>query len=546
MTLKCAVSDKVFTLSEQDQAFYRRLGVPTPRLCPEERLRRRLAFRNERVLYKRTCDSCSSSIISIYSEDKPFPVYCGECWWGDTWNAETFGLNIDFSKPFFQQVKKLQRATPRLYMFATNNENSDYTNGSAYNRNCYMTFVSDHNEASHYCYSTFECRSSLELMNAKNCELCYDCVGCVDCYDVAFSVNCSSCHSSRFIHNCRSCSDCVLCTNLRNNQYCFNNEQLSKEDYLSKLENLNLHKRAGVTRGRRLFADMLSGAVEPSYVGEHNEDVSGDYIFHSRRCKECYDSHDLEDCSFVIHGNGARDCYDAYVLVDGAELCVDCVSIIGVHRGGYNYSVWHGNDIWYSDLCANSNNLFGCVGLTRGSNCILNKSYSKSEYQKLHLKLVEHMKETGEYGEFFPIAMSPFGYNETVAQEYFPITPEEARTKGWNWRDASDFCTQSSIGTLDDSIDEVPDDITSQTLLCSATGGPYRISAVELQFHRQSRLALPDECFEARHNRRLSLRNPRQVSETKCSTCQNRIVTAVPLDRERNILCKSCYASMVN
>ena len=31
------------------------------------------------------------------------------------------------------------------------------------------------------------------------------------------------------------------------------------------------------------------------------------------------------------------------------------------------------------------------------------------------------MKKTGEWGEFFPSSISPFGYNETVAMEYYPI-----------------------------------------------------------------------------------------------------------------------------
>ena len=31
------------------------------------------------------------------------------------------------------------------------------------------------------------------------------------------------------------------------------------------------------------------------------------------------------------------------------------------------------------------------------------------------------MMRTGEWGEFFPSSISPFGYNETIAQEYFPL-----------------------------------------------------------------------------------------------------------------------------
>ena len=42
----------------------------------------------------------------------------------------------------------------------------------------------------------------------------------------------------------------------------------------------------------------------------------------------------------------------------------------------------------------------------------------------------------GEWGEFFPSSLSPFGYNETVAQEYFPMTREEVIGKTlFNWSD---------------------------------------------------------------------------------------------------------------
>ena len=45
------------------------------------------------------------------------------------------------------------------------------------------------------------------------------------------------------------------------------------------------------------------------------------------------------------------------------------------------------------------------------------------------------MKSTKEWGEFFPTELSAFGYNETVAQEYFPMTEEEVKKQRWKWYD---------------------------------------------------------------------------------------------------------------
>jgi hypothetical protein len=40
-------------------------------------------------------------------------------------------------------------------------------------------------------------------------------------------------------------------------------------------------------------------------------------------------------------------------------------------------------------------------------------------------KIIAHMQETGERGEFFHLSLSPFGYNETVAMEYFPTEMQD-------------------------------------------------------------------------------------------------------------------------
>jgi len=36
------------------------------------------------------------------------------------------------------------------------------------------------------------------------------------------------------------------------------------------------------------------------------------------------------------------------------------------------------------------------------------------------------MITTGEWGEFFDITLAPFAYNETVAQELYPLNNQQA------------------------------------------------------------------------------------------------------------------------
>jgi len=90
---------------------------------------------------------------------------------------------------------------------------------------------------------------------------------------------------------------------------------------------------------------------------------------------------------------------------------------------------FHSNNVLYSDTCHACKDCFGCVGIRHKQYCIFNKQYSQEEYEQLVPKIIEHMKQTGERGEFFPTDMSIFGYNETEAQTYYPMTKEEVEAK---------------------------------------------------------------------------------------------------------------------
>ncbi|MBU0626696.1 hypothetical protein KKH82_04685 [Patescibacteria group bacterium] len=57
--------------------------------------------------------------------------------------------------------------------------------------------------------------------------------------------------------------------------------------------------------------------------------------------------------------------------------------------------------------------------------CILNKQYTKEERFRLAEEIFEKLKAEGIRGEFFPVAMSPFPYNDTVAIDYSPVTEKQ-------------------------------------------------------------------------------------------------------------------------
>ena len=112
ITTTCTITGQSFVVTEMEQKYYELQGFPLPTFCPAERARKRLVFRNDQHLYSRKCDLTGKQIISVFSPDKPFPVYDQTAWWGDDWDASKFGRDFDFSRPFFDQFQELLFSSP--------------------------------------------------------------------------------------------------------------------------------------------------------------------------------------------------------------------------------------------------------------------------------------------------------------------------------------------------------------------------------------------------------------------------------------------------
>jgi hypothetical protein len=207
------------------------------------------------------------------------------------------------------------------------------------------------------------------------------------------------------------------------------------------------------------------------------------------------------------------------------------------------------SDLVYCDWLKVCSDCFACIGLKHKQHCILNTQYTKEEYERLVPRIIEHMQKTGEWGEFFPAEMSPFAYNETMAQEYFPLTKEEVLSREWKWRDEVDEVPKIEKITpaerLPDSIDDIPDDILNWAIKCEATGKPFRIIKQELAFYRKMRLPVPRLHPDERHRRRMALRNPRKLWKRECAKCGKEIQTTYSPERPEIVYCESCYLQTV-
>lgn len=577
---QCQNCKKNFTIEPEDFGFYEKIKVPLPTFCPECRLIRRLSFRNEKSLYRNECKKCRQSIVSVFSKDSDMLVYCRFCWWGDGWNGLEYGVYFNENKNFFSQLNNLLHKTPvsNLFGLYTTLINSEYTNLVGHLKNCYMVTHSDSNEDCLYGSVLGNCKNSVDNTMLSDSELCYENVDCQKCYQTLYSVDCASCLNVFFCQNCVDCADCVGCVNLRGKKFHIFNEPYSKEEYQKKIKEfkLNSHKQISKIKEK---ANNFWKKFPQKYIHERqNNNVSGDYIYNSKNAHDSFIAYALEDsrfCAFVTQGAKTTNCYDFTHYGISADLLYECLQvgdIVSNIKFSW-YIITNSNNIEYSMFCVGCNNCFGCVGLKKKQYCILNKQYSKGEYEILVEKIKKHMDKMPyadkrgivyRYGEFYPIEFSPFGYNATTAQEFFSLKKEEANKKGYNWKEPEKKNYKIDIlpENLPDTIDNVDEKILSKVIDCEHKGlcnetcmTAFKIISEEFQFYKRMNLPLPRLCSNCRHYQRNRFRNPMKLWRRTCMCdkkhnnheghCEVEFETSYAPDRPEIVYCEKCYQQEV-
>ncbi|MFA6549866.1 MAG: hypothetical protein WCT36_00745, partial [Candidatus Gracilibacteria bacterium] len=190
-------------------------------------------------------------------------------------------------------------------------------------------------------------------------------------------------------------------------------------------------------------------------------------------------------------------------------------------------------------------NMFGCIAINRGKFCILNKQYSEEEYHAIFPKIIAHMTAAKEWGEFFPTQMSLWGYNETVAHEYMPLTKEQALAKNYKWKEQDKHEYKPQTTVVPDDIKQTIDSITKDLFACESCGKNFHIIAQELQRYRALNLPIPHTCPDCRHRNRISIRTARKLNSRTCSSCSAQIKTTYPPNFPKQVYCEKCYLSSV-
>ena len=575
---KCKLCQREFEIADRDLNFYRKISptfggkiyeIPAPQKCPLCRMRDKLAFRNESKFYKIKSGLSGKELVSHCSPDCRYKIYSQDEWYSDKWNPLRYGRDFDFSRPFFVQLNELALEVPLPHAAIYNNENCDYISNASNNKDCYLISGSGQNE---------NCMYGAGYWNSKDCVDCYRIFECENCYEVLHGYSSMSCFWSRdiencfngyFLRDCVGCKDCFACANLNNKQYWAFNKQSTKEEIEKLID--EFQKCDGEDKNALLkeYFEFLNTQPTKFWHVKSVENVTGDYINNSKNVADGYfidDSENVSNCSNLNKGRNVADTSFNGPPIENSYHTVTC----GIRSSGLISCLMSFGDVsnvYYSISCLDgSKDCFGCVGLRKKQYCILNKQYSKEEYEIKVSEIVEGMQKIGEWGEFFPLDFSPFGYNDTLANVFFPIEKEGAKTLGANWQEKQyDADFSGSFYQLKNIWDYNPEKnneaeleinrIQEGVLQCEVTKRPFKILSRELSFYIKNKIPIPEKHPEQRQKERFEKFNLYKFYHRQCmceerghdydGRCLNKFETTYPPESPEKVYCEKCYQRSV-
>lgn len=546
----CRDCSKTFLFSQEDLDLIKKIRVTPPVLCPDCKRQRRLAYLNYSSLYKRTCDAPGHGepIISAIPPGTRHPVYDYDYWNSYVWEPLSYGEEYRGGS-FWEQFLSLHSRVPQIALTRhPGSVGSEYTLYGYNFKNCYFTFGGKTSENVHYSNWPADSKDSLDLLVGKNAELCANSVYIHDSHAVTWSYFSRNCVDSDFLYDCRNVSNSFGCVNLRNKQYCWFNEQLTKEEYEKRRKEVDLGDRGVLKEYIERFWTFVKQHPVRAVLIEKSENVTGNFIINCKNGIELYRAFDSENVRYADLPMALRDSMNVAVSSKGEQLYEVSGVATGSSRVKFSYQSRGCFDSEFLANCRNVSYCFGCVGLENKKYCILNVQYTEEEYFKKVDEIKTAMLERGEYGEFFPLPETPYAYNGTFANIVFPLTKEEAESKEVFWyEEPAQQLGSLSLLEIDDlpkKTSEIGDDILTKAIR-GTTGRAFRLIKPELDMYHARNWSLPEKHPEARMVERFKYLNNFRLTKAQCVSCHKETDSMYSPEAGFIIYCEECFTAKV-
>ena len=470
----------------------------------------------------------------------------------EEWHSRDFSSinsEVDLSRPIKEQIYDLAMRVPMSAYKNAEKPINSISRISFGDENCLFT---EGTRSKNVCFASdgLDLEDSVEVCWSHRVRESYNIMMCTDLQRCRVARNSRDCYGCDFIFDCWNCEYCFMSWNQRRKKYMFYNEQLTKEEWESRMEKIDLGDYETFERFFQEFFNKLSGEmIWPENFNIKAEDSIGEYLTNCVDCDHCW------------YGEGGKNCYWSGWVYLGSEDCVlgadpgssRCfVNMITISSSDCRFCwvVTRCQNCEYCIECLDCENCFGCAGLKRKKFHIFNKEYSEEEYWKKLDEIKCAMVDSGEYGIPFygkfsqtPIQHSGAHFFQDFPKEYYEklsaVNFDPALDGAYgNW-EGKKFHDVSEIPT---HIKDVDDELKMKAFLDKEIDRPFKLFPQELAFYKKFGIRVPKRHFIARVEDLWSEMNLFDFGKRECEKCSKEITVAKNKKfPNRKLYCKECY-----
>lgn len=545
----CSVTDEKWSMTQEEIDWYKIFQVPPSRLGLYTRMKLNKGFDIGYQWWYHEHPETGKQIIAPIHPATGFSVIPD-----NEWHEKDFSevsKEIDLNESVFSQINSLQKQIPlRAWRNVQEPENS-IALASGGDRNSYFVLACESEDS---LYSIFSSRlsQSSEVINSDNTTASFSVTNSKNVSNSNFVRDCADIVSSSFTFLSSDLEYCFGATGQRHKKYIFFNEQLTKEEYESRMAEIDLSCADTLKEYFMRFHKMLSEEIVwPANLNARVQNCTGEYLYDCERLTNCYGC--AKNCSnlfYTAHAIEAKDC----AFTSGAiysENTYYSNSIIKSSDIKMSFGIHFSSALEYCIDCSNCENCFGCVGLNRKKFHIFNKEYTEEEYWKKVDELKCAMLDSGEYGEFFSLNMSPYFFGQSGSVLYYGSGLDLAKKLGAPDYDPTDngaigdLMNESEMNTLSDipsCSDELGDDWAGAVIYDDVFKRRYAMIQPEIQFYRKKGIAPPRGHFINRIIKLHHQTNLGVFENRACEKCEKEVSVAKNVAYpNRRIYCVECY-----
>ncbi len=583
----CKASGEVFPIYQMEKEMLDKISptigwekfmLDMPNYAYWVRMLMRMNFRNEKKFcYAKTKNTQKTEISIVH--DSVRDVLSPKDWYEE----DFYQYGIDYSGDFQQDLKKLFSSVPYLSRFVLTSENSEYCNQTYQEKDCYLCAWGQNGESCMYTMYDLYAKYILDCHGAFYGEIGYESIMIFKSFKFFYCTALVDCYNTRFSVDLKNCKNVLFGYGLDGAEYIFKNKKLDKEEwekvfaeYQKKIETIS-----GLQEVIKEYEAFLQEYPRQAVRNVNVEWCIGTQINNSKNTIFWFGTDDSNDSIYC----GVAWWWENFIDIESTSSsprCYNCIWSIKMHGCisiANNFDEMKNS---YYDLYMRwSEYMLWCFGFANQSHCILNKRYAQEEWETLTKKIITELKSKWIRGQFLDTELSPFPYNDSVANKFFPIK----NLKVWNtlnvlnpdgvgtvevldpeafisdalldlggeeklkikWRNKDleinipEHMVAIAAKDLPNNINDVTDDILKKVVLCAETGRPFRIMKLELDFYRSYHLPLPIFHPDVRDVNRYKKMPNRWLDIYTCAKCNKETLAEYAPNDTRKVYCEACY-----